>query len=636
MSRKVYLESVSLKEAMRRFLPRFQDLSLPCEEIKVTEALGRVTSEPVYARRFAPHYHASAMDGIAVRAKDTEPANERNPVLLREGLDFRWVDTGQPIPEGFDAVIKVEDVNSAGDGLLAIEAPVTPWENIRSIGESAISGQMIVPTNQEITAYHIGALLEAGVTEIKVRRKPRVSIIPTGTELVPPDAEPGPGQLVEFNSGILSAYAAEWGAAVHVTEIVPDDYDRIREAVTSRHSESDITVLIAGSSAGRKDYAYGILQELGEVLVHGVNIMPGKPVILAIVDGKPVVGIPGYPLAAIFNYYLFVRPLIYLLSGLPVPETPKVEAKVNRKVPSHAGVMELLRVNLAHIDGEFVAVPRKRGSAAMESLLGADGIMAVPESSEGLEPQSKVEVYTLKPLRELKSNLLLVGSHDFCLDILADTLRRRRAGFAINVQSVGSMSGLMALKRKEAHLAGSHLLDEETGEYNISYIKRLLPDRRTAVVNLVFREQGLLVAKGNPKRIKGVADLVRDDVTYVNRQRGAGTRVLLDYLLRTQGISPADIRGYEREKYTHIEVAAAVVSAEADAALGVMAAAKAMDLDFIPIAEERYDLVMPAEMLEDERIEFLLEVLRSQEFRADIERLGGYRTDTCGDIVEIV
>lgn len=636
MSRKVYLTSVSLEEAMDRFFSRFQGVVLPCEEVKVTEALGRVTAEPVYARRFAPHYHASAMDGIAVRAKDTEPASERNPVLLREDLDFRWVDTGQPIPEGFDAVIKVEDVNQVGDGLIQIEAPVTPWENIRSIGESAISGQMIVPTNQVITAYHIGALLEAGVTEIKVRRKPKVAIIPTGSELVPPDVDPKPGQLIEFNSSILSAYAAEWGAVPYVTEIVPDDHERIKEAVVSWHSESDITVLIAGSSAGRKDYAYSILQELGEVLVHGVNIMPGKPVILAVVDGKPVVGIPGYPLAAIFNYYLFVRPLIYHLSGLPVPETPKVEAKVNRKVPSHAGVMELLRVNLAHIDGEFVAVPRKRGSAAMESLLGADGIIAIPESSEGLEPQSKIEVYTLKPLRELKSNLLLVGSHDFCLDILADALRRRRVGFTINVQSVGSMGGLLALKRKEAHLAGSHLLDEETGGYNISYIKRLLPDQKTAVVNLVFREQGLLVAKGNPKQIKGIADLVRDDVIYINRQRGAGTRVLLDYLLRREGISPADIRGYEREKYTHIEVAAAVVNGEADAALGVMAAAKAMDLDFIPIAEERYDLVMPAEMLEDERIKYLLEVLRSAEFRTDVERLGGYRTDMCGDVLEVV
>ena len=636
MKRNIYLNKISLKDAKREYLNLFLNKVLSGEDIQVCESLGRVTAEPIYAQRSAPHYYASAMDGIAVMAKDTAGASERNPIQLKEGVNACWVDTGDPIPEGFNAVIKVEEINRLGGNILEIEKGVTPWQNIRSIGESVIRGQLILPVNHKITGYDIGALLEAGITEIRVRRKPRVSIIPTGTELVSPHMIPEKGQLIEFNSSMLKVYIEKWGGSPHVTEIIADEYGEIKRKIATEYKENDITIIIAGSSAGEEDYTVKILQELGKVVVHGVNIMPGKPVILAIVDDKPVIGIPGYPLSALFDHYFFVMPLIYQLLGLPVPEIPVVEAKVRRKVPSQVGLEELVRVNLAYIDNEMIAVPRKRGSAVMGSLLHADGIMAVPQQKEGLSIGSKLPVYILKSEREIKNNLLLIGSHDLSLDVLANKLREDRTGFDLNIRSVGSMAGLMSLKRKEAHLSGAHLLDEESGEYNVPFIKRILPEEKVALINLVYRQQGLYVQPGNPKGLKGIADLTRKDIIYINRQRGSGTRVLLDYLLKREGILPEDIEGYEREEYTHIAVAAAVANGAADTALGIMAAARAMDLDFITLVEERYDIVLPLEMLEDKRTEYLIEVMRSSEFRKEVASLGGYRTDQSGEIIEII
>lgn len=635
MERKVYLNKLSQADAEAVFYSHFQVNLLPGEVINVKDARGRVTAEPVFAERSAPHYYASAMDGIAVRARETAGASERNQVALTVGVNAIWLDTGDPIPEGFDAVVKVEEVNQGENNTLLIERAATPWQHVRTIGESVIRGQMVLPVNHQITGYEIGALLEAGISRIKVRREPRMGIIPTGTEIVPPEVTPGHGELPDFNSSMLKAYAEEWGAIASVTQIMPDNYEQIKAMILRQVEENDITITIAGSSAGSEDFTVKILQEIGEVLVHGVNLMPGKPLILALVKGKPVIGLPGYPLASLFNHYIFVRPLVYMLRGLPVPETKRVHARVFRKIPSEVGQKELLRVNLASINGELVAVPRKKGSAAMESLLKADGVMVINEQVEGLNPGSTAPVYLLKPERRVKENLLLIGSHDMALDVLDNFLQERRAGFDIVLQSVGSQAGLMAIKRGEAHMAGAHLFDEETGGYNISFIKNILPERQMALINLVYRQQGLFVKPGNPKGLQAIADLTRRDVVFINRQRGAGTRVLLDYWLKEGGISPDSIQGYEREEYTHISAAVAVATGSADAALGILAAAQALNLDFIPLAEEQYDLALSVELLEDWRIKYLIELLTSEEFKTQVQALGGYRVDDCGKVTII-
>lgn len=632
MKRKIYLNKVSLEEAIEKFLDYFKDEILPAEEIEVDKALGRTTSEPIYAQRSAPHYYASAMDGIAVRSEDTAGASERNPILLEKDKSAVIVDTGDPVPDQFNAVIKIEEVNIKDQRYFEIEKGATPWQNIRSIGESVIKGQLVLPVNYTLSAYDLGAILEAGITKIKVRRRPIVGIIPTGSELVPPDFKPDKGQLTEFNSTMLSAYASEWGGDPHVTEIIEDDYSKIKETFIEEHRNNDITILIAGSSAGEEDYTVKILEELGQVLVHGVNIMPGKPVILAVVDNKPVVGIPGYPLAALINFYIFVRSIIYYLSGQDIPDTPVIEAQVNRKIPSQVGLKEFLRVNIAVINNKLIAIPRKRGSAAMESLLRADGIIAVPQQKEGLSPGDKVPVYLIKSEKRVRNNLFISGSHDMTLDTIVNMLREKRMGYDLKIQSVGSMAGLMSLKRKECHLAGVHLLDEESGEYNTPYIKRYLSGKKMALITLVYRQQGLYVPRGNPKNLKSISDLIREDIVFINRQRGAGTRILLDYWLKKEGISPEEIEGYNREEYTHIAAAAAVANGSADTALGIMAAARAMELDFVPLVEERYDLVIPKELLTDKRVKHLIELISSQDFKEEAETLGGYRVADSGKV----
>jgi len=629
---KIYLEKVPLEEAKEKYLKLFSDYSLDMEEIDIRNARGRVTAKAVYARRSAPHYYASAMDGIAVRADDTDGASERSPLSLKKNEDAVRVDTGDPIPDEFNAVIKSEEINEK-DNVYLIEKGVSPWQHIRSIGESVIKGQLILPVNHEIRSFDIGVLLEAGITRILIKKRPEIGIIPTGTEIVPPEKKPEKGELVDFNSSMMKAYGEEWGADVHIADILEDDYDKIKYKIIKENKESDILIIIAGSSAGREDYTVRILEELGEVIVHGVNIMPGKPVILAKVNDKPVIGIPGYPLAALLNYNIFVRSLVYKMLGLDLPQIPTAEAIVKRKLPSQIGLEEFIRVNLALIDDEYIAVPRKRGSAAMESLLHADGIMSIPEKKEGLSPGEKGKVYILKEKSIIKKNILFTGSHDLSLDVLVNELKVNKTGFDFNIQSVGSMAGLMALKRNECHLAGAHLLDAGTGTYNKVFVERILPGRKFAILNLVYRQQGLMVKKGNPFNLNKIEDLSREGLIFINRQSGAGTRVLLDYWLKKKDISSDTISGYEREEFTHIAAAAAVANGSADVALGIKAAAEAMDLDFIPLLEEKYDLIIPYKLMEDKRIKMIIDIINSKIFKEKVKALGGYRTDHSGELI---
>lgn len=629
---KIYLEKVSLEVAKNKYLEIFKDCSVGIEKVDVRLSTNRVTAEPIYAKRFGPHYYASAMDGIAVKAQDTQGATKRNPIKLKKGEEAVIVDTGDPILEGFNSVIKIEEVVEEGD-FFRVEKAATPWQNIRSIGESVMKGQLILPINHKIKPYDVGALLEAGVKEIIVKKRPSIGIIPTGDEIIPPDQEPKKGQLIDFNSTMMKIYAEEWGAESSVTEIIPDKYEAIKGKILDELEKRDILVVIAGSSAGREDYTVKILEELGNVVVHGINIMPGKPVILGVINEKPVIGIPGYPLSALLNYYIFVRSLVYQMLNLETPEIPSIEAVVRRKNPSQVGLREFLRVNIAFVKGEYVAVARKRGSAAMESLINADGIMDIPEKAEGIGVGEKVKVYLLKPISTITKNILFIGSHDYSLDILVNELKCWKAGFDFNIQSVGSMGGLISLKRGECHLAGAHLLDPESGTYNESYVEKILVGEKVAMVNLVWRQQGFIVQKGNPLGLKTIEDLSRSDINFINRQKGSGTRVLLDYWLNRKGISSESISGYDREEFTHTAVAAAVANKSADVGLGIKAAADAMDLDFVPLLDERYDLIIPYDSLEDKRIKKILKIIKSEDFKNKVIALGGYKTDDTGSLI---
>jgi putative molybdopterin biosynthesis protein len=490
-----------------------------------------------------------------------------------------------------------------------------------------------LPENHLLVPADLGAIAGSGHPQVLVRRRPRLAIQPSGTELVAPGAELQAGDIIEYNSIMLAAQATSWGAEATRLPPLRDDYARIRTAVEDALVGYDLVLVNAGSSAGAEDFTAAIVEELGQLLVHGIAIRPGHPVILGIVRGKPVIGIPGYPVSAVVTSELMVKPLVYAWLGLTEPRRPVMQATLTRKVVSPMGEEEFLRVSLGRVGDRVVATPLSRGAGIITSLVRADGIVRIPRFSEGYLAGAEVTAELLRTPQEIENTVVAIGSHDLTLDLLGSFLAGRRAGPRLSSANVGSLGGLMALQRNEAHLAGSHLLEEDTGDYNHGYIRHLLPGRRIVLLGFVWRRQGLIVPPGNPKKITALEDLLRADVGFVNRQRGAGTRVLLDYELKRRSLDPALIRGYERQEFTHLAVAAAVASGAADCGLGILAAARALNLDFIPLFRERYDLVIPQPYYESELLRPLLEIIRSSDFQAQVVALGGYDTGQMGEVL---
>lgn len=629
--RKIYLESVPAAEALQRFMAALDQAGWQgeVEEIAVDDALGRRTARGVAAHISAPHYNASAMDGIAVRAADTFGASETSPLRLRLGQNAIWVDTGDPLPPGTDAVIMVEDVNPVGPDEMEIYAAASPWQHVRPIGEDIVATELLVPEGTILRPQELGALLAAGVTRVPVWRRPRVTFIPTGTELVQPTPDPKTGDIIEFNSRVILGLVAEWGGIPIRHEIVRDDYDKLKAAVQAAVAESDIVIINAGSSAGSEDFSFHVLQELGQVVVHGVAIKPGKPAMLAVVQGKPVLGLPGYPVSTWVTADLFLKPVLHRFFNAQPPARPRVRARLSRRLTSPMGVLDFVRVKVGQVGDRLVATPMPRGAGTISTLVRAEGLLIVPEHLEGIAEGEEVEVELLRPAEEVLGALVAVGSHDIVLDQIASHLRRR--GLGLSSAHAGSLGGITALRRGEAHLAGVHMLDEETGEYNVSYVRKYL-GRPAYLVLLCRRDQGFLVPPGNPKGIRSFADLARQDVQFVNRQRGAGTRLLLDYQLKQAGISPAQVQGYRREEFTHLAVAAAVQAGIADTGLGIQAAARALGLDFVPVTQEEYELLIPAEHWEHPGVRAILDLIQDPGFQAEVEALGGYSMAEAGRV----
>lgn len=648
MKREIYLETTPLNEAIEKWLKRLESQgflkAFPGEKVMVSESLGRITAEPVTARLSSPFYHSSAMDGYAVKYQETFGASETSPKKLKLGEQAVYVDTGDPMPDVFNTVIMIEDVNVIRcqvpgvryqeDEYIEIISPATPWQNVRVIGEDIVATELILPENHRIRPVDAGAMLAGGYVDINVRRKPKVVIIPTGTEIVEPGSNLKKGDIIEYNSRVLGGLVSEWGGEPVRFRIVPDNLDELKDAILEAHNAGDMVVVNAGASAGSEDFTSRAISETGEVILHGVSIKPGKPVIIGVVKNKPVLGIPGYPVSAFITFNLFAKPVIYRWQGIEMEPPEILRAALSRQVASTLGQEEFLRVKIGKVGDKFIATPVSRGAGVLMSLVRADGFVRIPAMSEGIGAGSEVNVELLRTKNEIENTIVCIGSHDNALDLLANSLKKKYLKLSLSSAHVGSMGGLMALKKGEAHIAGTHLLDEDTGEYNVSSIKRFLSDRRIILVNLVYREQGLLVLKGNPKNIKGFEDLTRDDVVFINRQAGAGTRLLTDKHLRECRIKPEDVKGYEREEYTHMGVASAVLTGIADTGLAILASAKALGLDFIPVAKERYDLAVPFEFYDTEMIRALLSIIREDnEFRDMVANLGGYDVSDMGKVM---
>ena len=708
----VYLHDIPLSQAQSRLETALREADLwrvlGAETIPLDEnALGRTLAGAVWAKTSSPHYHASAMDGFAVRAADTAGALPSKPVTLQirpfdaaQGRpETRYLDTGDPLPPGFDSVIPIENTEALDEhgnlteairdpASIRIRASVAPWKHVRPLGEDIVATELVLPAGHVLRPADLGAIAAAGHSEIEVACKPRVAILPTGTELVPIGSKLKPGDILEYNSLVMAAQVKAMGGEPTRFPITEDDFDLICQRVQAAAQDHDLILLNAGSSAGAEDFSAKVVEKLGTLLVHGVAVRPGHPVILGVIarsettkqsPGKQetatrpgldtpksaatrpsgartasplgkdmilIIGVPGYPVSAALTVEIFVEPLIAQWLGRRPNELPTESAQLTRKITSPGGDDDFVRVAVGRVGEKLLAAPLSRGAGVITSLVRADGLVLLPRGTQGAEAGEQVQVRLYRPRAELDKTIFCIGSHDMTLDLIAQFLAKHdRRLVSANVCSQG---GLVALRRGEAHLAGSHLLDPETGEYNISYIRQYLPDVPVKVVTLVGREQGLLVKRGNPKGVKSLADLSRpgacpepsrraesdaERVHFVNRQRGAGTRVLLDYQLNLLGIAPDAIIGYNQEEYTHLGVAAAVASGRADCGLGIAAAAKALELDFIPLYQERYDLVFPKKFAESELLAPLFAVLENSEFRAAVAALPGYDVSEMGKLV---
>ena len=631
-----YLTNVPLEQAKKDYLALLveQGFAPKTQVIPVQQACGRVTAQPVYAHICAPHYAASAMDGVAVIAGDTFGATETTPITLRPE-QFTVLDTGDPIPEDKDAVIMVEDIVKNPDGSITIHAAAAPWQHIRQIGEDVCAGEMILPAHMEVSPSAIGAMIAGGVLEIPVISRPLVGIIPTGDEIIPPCADPKPGDIMEFNSSIFSAMLGQWGAETRTYPIVPDKFDEIKAAVAQAAAECDLVILNAGSSAGREDFSARVIGELGQVLYHGIAMKPGKPAILGCMGAKPVLGVPGYPVSGIIVIEEFLKPLIEYWLKAGAASAPTALATLTRPVVSGLKYQEFVRVRMGYVGEKLMASPLSRGSGVVSSFMKADGILTVPQGVEGYEAGEQVQVRLLSREDKLKNTLVVIGSHDPLLDELANLMHLEDGSVYMSSAHVGSMGGIMAIRRGEAHAAGCHLLDTETGEYNTAFIKKYFPKGGVKLLRCVGRQQGLMLQKGNPLGIEKFADIARTGLRYVNRQKGSGTRILTDYLCKKEGLAPEAIYGYDREELTHTSVAAQLASGSADAGMGIYSAAQLYGLDFLPVCIEEYDLIIPDHAWDSPMVRQMVATLKSQAFREKILSMGGYTLDRPGEIIEI-
>ena len=633
-----YLTNVSLEKAKSDYITLLEKNGFKAgtESISVQDSNGRITAKAVYAKICAPHYAASAMDGIAVRAKDTFGATETTPVSLDE-MNFITVDTGDPLPVGCDAVIMIEDIVKNSDESVIIHSPAAPWQHIRQIGEDICAGEMILPSFTEIGPAAIGSMIAGGVLQVEVLKKPVVGIIPTGDEIIAPCDNPKSGDILEFNSSIFSSMLTNWGCIPRVYPIIKDSYEMIISALKQATDECDMIILNAGSSAGRDDYSSKAISAIGEMLYHGIAIKPGKPAILGAKGIKPILGVPGYPVSGIIVVEQLLKPLVdkwYKRSSNNDYGKGHMKAKLSRPIVSGLKYEEFVRCRLGYVNNTLIASPLSRGAGVVSSFMKADGMIIVDQNTEGFEAGEEVEVKLLTAKEHLENTLVAIGSHDPLLDELGDIMHRNNPAIFMNSSHVGSMGGIMALRRGESHVAGCHLLDTETGTYNLSFLRKYFPNHNVKLFRCVGRQQGLMLAKNNPLGIESFKDIIKGECRYVNRQKGSGTRILMDYLCAKENIPFNQIYGYEREEMTHTSVAAQIASGSADAGLGIYSAAQLYDLDFLPICVEEYDLIIPDYAMDKQCVIEMLDCLHSNEFKNRLLTMGGYTIEGIGEEIE--
>ena len=637
--RKVFRELQSLEKANAVFWSAYKQHSFT-ERVSIENALGRVIAEDVFSSVDVPGFDRAAMDGFAVTAEDTFHADEQHPVKLRvlgqveagdpgaysaskgEALEIA---TGAPIPKGTDSVVMVEYTRRNGSGLLVFRG-VAPGENVTGAGSDIMTGELLLRKFQTITPREVGLLAASGAAQVLVFRKPRVAIFSTGNELVKPGEALGFAKIYDTNGPAVSASVVECGGEPDFHGILPDDYSRVKEELNSALKGAEVIISSGSTSSGPGDLFYRAVDELGEpgVLVHGLTLKPGKPALIGLVDGKPIFGLPGYPTSALMIFHVLVAPIIRRLANTLESSPVKVEAMSPMKFFKARGRRELLPVQLiTQANGGLIAYPMQSGSGAVSAFAMADGFADLPENQEYIDEGEKMDIQLFG--RELApASLVAIGSHCIGVDIAFAMMTEDEPNFLGRTINVGSMGGFNAIKRREADIAGVHLQDEKTGEYNTPFLTTFGLEQSAVLVRGYDREQGLIVKRGNPKKVKRVEDLLRDDISFINRNKGSGTRLLIDrHLTQIASSRGTDlenltkrIQGYGYEAKSHSAVASAVKNDRADVGFGIKTAAAISGLDFIKLDDEKYDFLVAKERMDKKSIKTFIKLLQSKEFSA--------------------
>lgn len=635
-----FLDVVSRDEAERRFRAAIDLAPLPAESVGLAEALGRVVAGTIAAAQDAPPFDRALVDGFAVQAADTLGADDRTPRRLTLNAEVLTcgavpaiavspgtataIATGAPLPRGCDAVMMIEhtdlEADESGRPVVAIRRAVPPGQFVGFAGSDIARGETLLRAGVVIGSREIGMLAAAGFATVPVVRRPRVAVLSTGDELVPPGTAPlPPAAIPDSNAAILAAAVAEHGGEAVPLGIVRDDEAALEAAVRLGLEVADLVVLSGGTSKGAGDVAHRILARLGPpgILVHGVALKPGKPLCLAVAGGTPVVLLPGFPTSAVFTFHEFVVPVIRALAGLPAPAEAAVPARLAVRTPSELGRTEYVMVSLAGApEGGLAAWPLGKGSGSVTAFSQADGFFAVEALSSGADEGAAVSVRLIGAATPRLPDLVVIGSHCVGLDAVLDLLAAR--GVRARVLAVGSLGGLAAARRGACDIAPAHLFDPATGQYNAPFLEpglRLVPGWR--------RRQGLVFRPGDERFAAGeAATCLRAAAAdpgciMVNRNAGSGTRILIDGLLG--GARPP---GYANQPRSHNAVAACVAQGRADWGMAIETVARASGLGFIPVADEHYDLFVPERLLARAPVQAFLDVLRGAEARAALLALG--------------
>ncbi len=639
MKQQQFLNLATAEEAEERFWEAVQPQPLGEELVLLEDAHGRILACDIVARHNVPYFNRSNFDGFALRAEDTFGAQETAPVLLTLNPEIlacglvpqedvapgtaTTISTGGVLPRGADGVVMIENTfplknAEPAENMIQVLKPIVPNAGVSLAGSDIGAGEVVLRIGELLGYRETGTLAALGEANVSVWRRPKVAVISTGDELIAPGEQMEMGKVYDSNSTVIAHAVEELGCEAVRFGIVPDDEAQL-ETVLRNALELDFVLLSGGTSKGEGDLNYRVFEKFHNpgVLVHGVSLKPGKPLCLAVLDGIPAAILPGFPTSSTFTFSKFIAPVLRKLAGLTPERSAHVQANVPLRLNSDKGRTEFNLVHLVRNEDGFSAYSTGKGSGSITGFARADGFMEIPRTTEMLEAGEDTTIHLLGESTR-PSDLMIIGSHCVGLDFLLGEMQKR--GVSCKFLAVGSMGGILAAQRGECDLAGTHLLDVASNQYNSHLLTAEL-----ALIKGYRRSQGLLFRKDDSRfalikqNFEGTIRQLMEDqnVRMINRNLGSGTRILLDRLLEGQRPS-----GFFQEAKSHNSVAAAIAQKRADWGIAIHSVAEDSGLDFFQMQDEEYDFIIPNKRLNRPEVRQFINLLQEANIQSQLNKLG--------------